>query len=162
MFIAGLIFVYNIFTTLDLFTVNLEEKFREEIIKNFPQKGIAISKEEFNKGEVKFFILGIRNDDEENQTFYVHTHCDYATKKDNSIICDIDAGINCNQFDSMVLNNPNDPIKIKSNEIVLEDIFVKVPKTTQKGTYVFYVRVCKDNPCTVEYRLPQSMTIVVK
>jgi hypothetical protein len=162
MFTIGLIFVYEIFTKLIFFSNNIEDQIKDEIINRLPQSGIGISSENIKRGDLTIFFLGIRNDLDTNQSFFVHSHCDHAIKKDNSIICDPDSGISCNQFNSLITFNPIGPINIESNEIHFEDIPVNIPKNIQKGTYVFYVKVCKDNPCTIKYKNTLTMNLVIK
>jgi len=106
------------------------------------------------------YYLGIRND-YDREIFYVHSECDLV-EADNVEVCNDDNGVSCDEYNDWIMDRPIGPVNISKNNRKIVDIFVAVPKKAARGTYVYDVSVCYDNPCTETYLTPQKLSVIVR
>jgi len=157
MFGIGLKLAFDIFDLSNETLEKIRERIREDLEKELADQGLAISAEKIKNGDHAEFIFGIRNENQAN-SFYVVMDCDLVTT--DLVLCDDDAGISCDQYDSMILENPIGPIVMKANEKEYASILVSV-NDQPKGIYVFDINVCRDSDCISPYLAPKKLTIIV-
>jgi len=156
MFAAGLTITRKIFNTAEDMKQTLTDKQRDQLESILRQGGEKVKATYVTKnieaGANDVFGIGVRNDFGTSRDFYFETNLDAAFEKDNTEICNDDTANLCTvEFDSWFYLEDDytaGPISIESNDMYVQDIFVLVPKTAVKGTYIFNVAVCVDAICS--------------
>jgi len=180
MFATGITLTYKIFNKADVMKTHLDEKTSQEIMNMLTQGSakiiVPVMRKTVEPGGSDVFGIGIRNDEEDPQQFYINVDCDAAYKADKSTICEEGTSTpcsshpsNCNSWLSSVEMDADNYVKlsrkVNRNERVVEELFVIVPKSqgAEEGTYVFNLRVCTAKPCTDEniYGTTKKLYVVV-
>jgi len=154
MFAAGVTIARNVFTEADVVKERLSEKQRaqlEAILGEGPEKiKITYITKDLEIGGHDVFGIGIRNDLDAGQNFFIEFECDAAYHRDNTEICNADTGT-CG-FCTNWMTIDDGPYHIKKNDKHVQDLFIIVPRKsddilTEPGTYIFNIRVCTSLPC---------------
>lgn len=144
MFTVGIIITNQIFSDANEMKDTLSEQQREQLERILMEGTEKIKtvyiKKELNPGEHDVFGFGIRNDFDTKKRFYIEQNCD-AYIVNNEIMCDDDTADNCDNYDKYLILEDGGFI-IEPNERNINDIFITLPKNTEKGTYVYNIRVC--------------------
>ncbi len=160
MFSVGILIFKNLVSNLIITKDKLQGEIMDEINHKLALEGIAISSKHIETGGYDQYYIGIRNDLDYTDTFYVFVECDFAEFKNGTIICDDDSSMSCDAYDSWIAFNPIGPVHIKKFESAIPVIDVTVPKNAAKGTYEFDARVCTDNPCTDQYLISKRFSVI--
>jgi len=104
----------------------------------------------FRRGDTGAFAFGIRNDDEEeDQTFYVHVYIASVSGTLSSLE-ELAEGVS----DWITYVNR---VNIAAGETAVKDLVIKIPVNAQKGIYAFRIAVCKGNEGdTLDCHAPDS------
>lgn len=179
MFATGVTLAYKIFHKAEIIKISLDDKTRQQImdlLTEGPEKIIIpIKRKNVEPGGSDVFGIGIRNDLDAPQQFYINVECDAAYKPDKTTICDEGTATPCSSHASKCndwLSHPDIDTenyiklekKINKNERAVEELFVIVPKgpNVEKGTYVFNVRVCAGEPCDENNQYSTTKKIYVE
>lgn len=148
-FSLGIFITYSIFEKVHSLKVGLDEELTakiEQALLSGAKISIPIAGKDISKGDKDYFKIGIKNEDDLKDTFYVDITCDNAYTENKERICDEDYGISCSFCNDWFFSI--DPFEIESNDREIRDIFVKVPKKSsdlsiqiEGGTYTFDVIV---------------------
>jgi len=171
MFATGVVIMRSLFSKTDDIRDALSDQQRsqlERLLVQSPDKVKAIyTAMDIEAGERDVLGIGIRNDFDNGRTFYVMSECDAVYKANKEPICDPDAGHgSCAAYNSWMFidQGTTGAYNIESNDIFVVDIFAQVPKGTERGTYIFNIRVCTVHQCNAggtQYDTTKKLSIKV-
>ncbi len=161
MFIIGILFLTNMFKDLIITKTTMEDQIKDEINRDMARNRISLSSKHIERGGYDKYYIGISNDLDYTDTFYIFVNCDFAVFRNGTILCDDGSPLSCSAFDSWVAFNPIGPFDIKQHGSDIQTIDMTVPKNAASGSYVYYVKVCTDNPCTDQYLTSKRLSVSV-
>jgi len=155
MFSAGMFIAVGVFTSIKDVQKNAEERIMEDLRDALRSNGIVFSTEHTTSGNAAKFYYAASSDTAID--VYLDIRCDLVTYK-SKVICDDDAVLPCDEFDSWV--HVPGPMHIAAGTKHEGDFFIIVPEDASKGTYVYDVRAYTDEPLTQQYGQQSQVTLV--
>jgi len=184
MFSAGIIIARQVFQEANATKEHLSDAQKDQLqrlLMDGDKVQTVFVTKEIKQGADDVFGLGIRNDFDTAKDFYIQTNLDAAFKPDKSPICNEGPYTpdDCNIIGDDLLylgsGNIGGPYIIEPEDREVKEIFALIKKSTEKGTYIFNIRVCYyeegdtpadfNRPCkqdlSNQYDVTKKFTVIV-